>query len=89
MASASVTLYDEVLDLFTLRIINVGELRSVADALQERHFTSVRSADDKDPKMANAIEMLFDFSRIETNSLGHSFDARGVVRHHLCTRGVV
>ena len=39
-------LYDEVLDLFTLRIINVGELRSVADALQERRFTSVRSADD-------------------------------------------
>ena len=62
-------LFDEVLDLFTLRIMNVGELRSVADALQERRFTSVRSADDKDPKMANAIKVLFDFSRIQVNFL--------------------
>ena len=67
------TLYEEVLDLFALRIINVGALRSVADALQERRFTSVRSADDKDPKMANAIEVLFDFSRIQMNFLFESF----------------
>ena len=80
------TLYDEVLDLFTLRIINVRAVCSVANALQERRFTSVRSADDKDPKMANTIEMLFDFSRIETNSLGHFFDTWEVVGHHLCTR---
>ena len=59
------TLYDEVPHLFTLGIINVGALRSVANALQERRFTSVRSADDKDPKMANAIEVLLDFSRIQ------------------------
>ena len=60
-----VTLYDEVLDLFTLRIVNVGELRSVANALQERRFASVRSADDKDSETTNAIELLFDFSRIQ------------------------
>ena len=69
----SVTLYDEVLDLFTLRIINVGAVRSVADALQERRFTSVRSADDKDPKMANAIKVLFDFGRIQMNFLFEIF----------------
>ena len=69
----SVTLYDEVLDLFTLGVINVGALRSVANALQERRFTSVRSANDKDPKMANAIEVLFDFNRIQTNFLFESF----------------
>ena len=67
------TLYDEVPHLFTLGIINVGALRSVANALQERCFTSVRSADDKDPKMANAIKVLFDFSRIQMYFLFESF----------------
>ena len=72
-------LYDEVPHPFILGIINVGALRGVANALQERRFTSIRSADDKDPKMANAIKVLFNFSRIEVNSLGHFFGTWGVV----------
>ena len=73
------TLYNGVPHLFTLGIINLGALSSVANALQECCFTSIRSADDKDPKMASVIKVLFDFSGIETNSLGHFFNTRRVV----------
>ena len=69
-----VTLHDEVLDLFALGIVNLRGLRSVANALQERRFTSIRPADDKDSEMTNVIEMLFDFFRIQMNRLDHVFD---------------
>ena len=62
-------LHDEVLYLFALGIVNFRKLRSVANTLQERRFTCIRSADNEDPEMANAIEMLFDFFRIQTNCL--------------------
>ena len=63
-----VTLYNEVADLFTLGIVNVRELRSVANALQERRFSSIRSANDKDSETTNAIEVLFDFSRSQRSA---------------------
>ena len=73
MRQQSVTLHDEVLDLFALGIVNLRGLRSVANALQERRFTSIRPADDEDSETTNAIEMLFDFFRIETNGLFEIF----------------
>ena len=56
-----------VIDLFALGIVNFGELRSVANTLQERCFTSVRPADHKDSEATYAIEVLFDFRGIELN----------------------
>ena len=50
--------------LFALGIVDFGELRSIANTLQERRFTSVGSADDEDSEM-NIIEVLFDFDRIQ------------------------
>ena len=60
----SVTRYDEILHLFALRIVDFGELRSIANTLQEHCFTSVGSADDEDSEM-NIIEVLSDFHRIQ------------------------
>ena len=68
------TLHDEVLDLFALGIVNLRELRSVANTLQERRLTGVRSADDENSEMTNAIKVLFDCRRIQMNRLGHVFD---------------
>ena len=51
--------------------------------LQERRFTSIRSADDKDSEMTNAIKLLFDCFGIQMNRLGHVFDTWGVVYHHV------
>ena len=48
---------------FALGIVDFGELRSIANTLQERRFTSVGSADDENSEM-NIIEMLFNFHRI-------------------------
>ena len=88
------TLYNKVPNLFTLGIVNVRKLGSVANALQERRFSSVRSADNKNSETTDAIEVLFDFSRIQmirlTNvievlfdfsriQMSHFFDAWGVV----------
>ena len=87
MHQRSVTLHDGVFDLFTLGIVNVGEFRSVANALQERCFPSVRSADDKDSEMTNAIEVLFDYFRTQMHCLpGHFFDDWRDVWHHICIR---
>ena len=58
---------DEMLHLFALGIVDFGELRSIANTLQERRFTSVGSADDEDSEM-NIIEVLFDFDRIQLDS---------------------
>ena len=63
----------EVLDLFALGIVNLRELRSVANALQECRLTSVRSADDENSESTNAIEMLFDRFRIKMNCLFEVF----------------
>ena len=79
MHQQSVMLHDEVLDLFALGIVNLRGLRSVANTLQERRFTSIGSADDEDSEMANAIELPFDFFGIQVNRLGHVFDTWGVV----------
>ena len=49
---------------FTLGIVDFGELRRIANTLQERRFTSVGSADDEDSEM-NIIEVLSDFHRIQ------------------------
>ena len=56
-----------MLHLFALGIVDFGELRSIANTLQERRFTSVGSADDEDSEM-NIIEVLFDFDRIQLDS---------------------
>ena len=81
-----VTLYNEVADLFTLGIVNVRELRSVANALQERRFSSIRSANDKDSETTNAIEVLFDFSRSQmirlTNAIEVLFDFSRIQMSH-------
>ena len=82
----------EVLDLFALGIVNLRELRSVANALQECRLTSIRSADDENSESTNAIEMLFDRFRIQMNCLfevfcnyisgiSHSQDRNLVVTH--------
>ena len=88
MHQRSVTPYDEILDLFTLGIVNVGELCSVANALQERRFASVRPADDKDSETTNSIEVLFDFSRIQmarlTNAIEVLFDFSRIQMRHCC-----
>ena len=49
---------------FALGIVDFWELRSVANTLQERRFTSVGSADDEDSEM-NIIEVLSNFHRIQ------------------------
>ena len=92
MHQRSVTLHDEVLNLFSLGIVNVGELCSVANALQKRRFSSVRSADDKDSETTNAIEVLFDFSRIQMVRLTNAIEvllnfSRVQMRHCFDTRG--
>ena len=88
MHQRSVTPHDKVFDLFTLGIVNVRELRSVANALQERRFSSVRSADNKDSETTNAIEVLFDFSRIQMVRLANVnkvlFDFSGIQMRHGC-----
>ena len=83
MHQRSVTLLqDEVLlDLFALGIVNLRGLRSVANTLQERCFTSIRSADDEDSEMTNAVKMPFDCYRIQMNHLGHVFNTWEVVWH--------
>ena len=53
-----------MLHLFALGIVDFGELRSIANTLQERRFTSVGSADDEDSEMNN-IEVLSNFHRIQ------------------------
>ena len=59
------TWQDVVIDLFTLGIVNFGKLRSVANTLQERRFTSVGPADHEDPEVTYAIEVLFDSRRVQ------------------------
>ena len=51
-------------DLFSLEIEDFRELCRVADTLQERCFTCIRSAHDKNPKTMNSIEVLSDVCRI-------------------------
>ena len=75
----SVTLHHEVLDFFAIGIINLRKLRSFANALQERCFTSIRSANDKDSETTDAIELLLNFLRIRINCL---FE---VLCHHIIT----
>ena len=88
MHQRSVTPYDEILDLFTLGIVNVGELCSVANALQERRFSSVRSANNKHSETTNAIEVLFDFSRVQmvrlTSAIEVLFDFSRIQMRHCC-----
>ena len=86
------TLHNEALDFFAIGIINLRKLRSLANALQEGCFTSIRSADEKDSETIDAIELLLDFLWIQMNCLGHGldtwgivFDTRGVVWHHVYT----
>ena len=52
-----------MLRLFALGIVDFGELRSIANTLQKRRFTSVGSADDEDSEM-NIIEVLSNFHKI-------------------------
>ena len=59
------TRQDVVIDLFALKIVNFGKLRSVANTLQERRFTSVRPADHEDSEVTYAIEVLFDLRRVQ------------------------
>ena len=53
-----------MLHLFALGIMDFGELRSIANTLQERRFTGVRSADDENSEM-NIFEVLSNFHRIQ------------------------
>ena len=62
-----------VIDLFTLGIVNFGELRSVANTLQERRFASVRPADYEDSEVTYAIEVLSDFRMIQLDLSGRAF----------------
>ena len=80
----SVTLHDKVLDFFALGIVNLRGLCSVANTLQERRFTRIRSADDEYSETTNAIKMPFDRYRIQMNLWGHVFNTWGVV-WHVCT----
>ena len=73
----SVAVHDEAPDLFALGIVNFRKPRSVANTLQERRFTSIRPADNKDSEMTNAIKIPFDCFRIQNNCL---FE---VVYHHV------
>ena len=82
MHQRSVTLQDEVLlDLFALGIVNLRGLCGIANALQERCFTTIRSADEKDSETTNAVKMAFDCYRIQMNYLGHVFNTWEVVWH--------
>ena len=60
-----------VSNLLAFGIINFWKLLTVAHALQERCFSSVRSADDEDSESANAIEVLFEYCSIQ---MGPFFD---------------
>ena len=53
-----------MLHLFALGIVDFGELRSIANTLQERRFTSVGSADDENSEM-NVFEVFSNFHRIQ------------------------
>ena len=53
-----------MLHLFALGIVDFGELRSIANTLQERRFTSVGSADDENSEM-NLFEVFSNFHRIQ------------------------
>ena len=59
------TWQDVVIDLLALGIVNFGKLCSVANTLQERRFTSVRSADHEDSEVTHAIEVVFDFRGVQ------------------------
>jgi len=62
-------------------IENIRELRSIANTLQECRFTCIRSADDEDSEVTNAIEVFFDFGRIQMKPL--FVGAWGDVCHHV------
>ena len=61
------------IDLFALGIVNFGKLRSVANTLQERRFTSVRPADHEDSEVTYAIEVLFDFRGVQLDLCMRTF----------------
>ena len=61
----SVTRQVMVTDFFSPGIVNDRKLRSVAKTLQEGRFTRVRPADHEDSEVIYAIEILFDFRRID------------------------
>ena len=67
------TRQDVVIDLFALGIVNFGKLRSVANTLQERRFTSVRPADHEDSEVTYAIEVLFDLRRVQLDLCMRTF----------------
>ena len=69
----SVTRQDVVIDLFALGIVNFGKLRSIANTLQERRFTSIRSADHEDSEVTYAIEVLFDFRGVQLDLCMRTF----------------
>ena len=52
---------------FALGIVDFGELRSIANTLQERRFTSVGSADDENSEM-NVFEVFSNFYRIQLDA---------------------
>ena len=62
-----------VIDLFALGIVNFGKLRSIANTLQERRFTSIRSADHEDSEVTYAIEVLFDFRGVQLDLCMRTF----------------
>ena len=86
------TRQDVVIDLFAPGIVNFWKLRSVANTLQERCFTSVRPADHEDSEVTYAIEVLFDFRGIELNLstrrtlCGHVISIRGGIELDLSRR---
>ena len=53
-----------MLHLFAHGIMNFGELRSIANTLQERRFTGVGSADDENSEMS-IFEVLSNFHKIQ------------------------
>ena len=87
----SVTRQDVVTDLFALGIVNFGKLRSVANTLQERRFTSVRPADHEDSEVTYAIEVLFDFRGVQldlckSTFCDHAIGIRGGIELDLSRR---
>ena len=63
----------EVLDLLAIGIEYLGKLCSIANTLQYRRFTCIRSANNEDPETTNTVEVLLDLRRIQTEIL---FDTR-------------
>ena len=64
---------DVAIDLFALGIVNFRKLRSVANTLQERRFTSVRPANYEDSEVTYAIEVLLDFRGIQLDFPNKTF----------------